>query len=284
MQPKIQFFKYNYYDEKGKPLFQVIKINDGNGKRFLQRRLEGKHYIYNLNGTRRVLYNLTAMMRAKAVCVVEGEKDVETLRKVGITATTCPCGSSSWRDEYNQYFKGKHVYIIPDNDEAGVKFSKTVAVGVYPHADSVSIIKLPYLDGGGDVTDWLKKNTRSSLLSFMSLDLNKVNASDIERYKEEINFTPQKRERVSNGRGKSSAKRDRALTYPIDRILDLNEKGMAYCLEHSENVPSLWTKNNWAYCFSCGYKGNVIDVAMKVWDCSFKEAMDKLNKLLDEEE
>ena len=73
--PVIQ--RYVYTDENGNPLYRVCRTAS---KNFFQERCEGGAYIPGLNGTRRVLYNLPDLLRAKTVFVVEGEKDAETLR------------------------------------------------------------------------------------------------------------------------------------------------------------------------------------------------------------
>lgn len=75
---------YSYTDENGKPLFEVVRYGTGEGKRFIQRRPVSNvpdGYISNLDGVRRVLYRLEDFRLASCVIVVEGEKDVETLRK-----------------------------------------------------------------------------------------------------------------------------------------------------------------------------------------------------------
>lgn len=270
---------YSYYNEKNILVYQTIRCAN---KHFLQRRLENNKYIYNLNGIERVLYNLPAVIKSKAVCIVEGEKDVETLRTIDIVATTCPCGSSSWQDLYNKYFKGKDVYIIPDNDEAGDKFSKKVAIGIFSYANSIRIIKLYDLEYAEDITDWLNKgHTKEELKRLMFLYTRTIWKEDIKTFKKELNFTLQKHKKIKYSSGNTL--RDKILQYPIENLIQVNRNNMAFCINHTEKIPSLWCKGNWVHCFSCGYTGNVIDVAMKIWDCSFKEAFKKLENLLNKE-
>jgi 5S rRNA maturation endonuclease (ribonuclease M5) len=56
---------------------------------------------------------------AETVIIVEGEKDADTLAKLGFTTTTNIGGAGKWRDEYSETLRGKNVIVIGDNDEAG---------------------------------------------------------------------------------------------------------------------------------------------------------------------
>jgi putative DNA primase/helicase len=54
------------------------------------------------------------------VFVVEGEKDVETLRSHGFVATTNAGGAKApWLQSYTDALRGREVVIIPDNDPPG---------------------------------------------------------------------------------------------------------------------------------------------------------------------
>lgn len=67
-------------------------------------------------------------------------------------ATTLDSGSNSkWQPEFAQYFVGKKVIIIPDNDKPGMKYAQKIAKGI-----SRAIIKqLPGLAENEDIFDWL---------------------------------------------------------------------------------------------------------------------------------
>ncbi|MEJ2705288.1 MAG: AAA family ATPase, partial [Sedimentisphaerales bacterium] len=73
----------------------------------------------------------------------------------GFVATTCPMGAGKWREEYNQYFRGRLVVVIPDNDTAGRNHAEHVANSLYGIAGEVRIVELPGLPEKGDVSDWL---------------------------------------------------------------------------------------------------------------------------------
>src|SRR5262249_24538403 len=92
---------YNYPDEAGELLFQVLRYKEpGKPKDFLQRRPDGKGgWIWNLDGVRRVPYRLADFLPKPSVLIVEGEKDVKRARRMGLVATCNPHGAGKWRDE-----------------------------------------------------------------------------------------------------------------------------------------------------------------------------------------
>lgn len=59
---------------------------------------------------------------------------------------------------------------------------------------------------------------------------------------------------------------------PLENLLK-TKKNMALCVNHADKTPSMSIKNNFAYCFSCGYHGDSIDVWMKINNTSFAEAV-----------
>lgn len=68
---------------------------------------------------------------------------------------------------------------------------------------------------------------------------------------------------------------ERAREYPIASLVE-HRKNLALCINHAENNPSMNIKNNFAYCHSCGWSGDVIDVAMKIWNLNFADAVRRL--------
>jgi putative DNA primase/helicase len=113
--------EYAYTDEKGAPLFQVVRYEP---KKFRQRkRADNGEWVWRLGDVRRVVYRLPEIIAAvaagKTVYVVEGEKDADALAKLGLAATTCPGGAQKWRPEYGGFLCGADVVVIGDNDEPG---------------------------------------------------------------------------------------------------------------------------------------------------------------------
>jgi len=143
---------YNYTDESGNLLYQVVRYEP---KGFAQRRPDGNGgWIWNLDGVRRVLYNLPEVIKAEVVFLTEGERDCENLRELGLVGTTNAMGAGKWRTEYNQHLKEKDVVILSDNDPEGKKHALDVAKSLIGVAKSVKLIDLPNLPEKGDISDW----------------------------------------------------------------------------------------------------------------------------------
>lgn len=148
---------YTYTDESGAYLYSVDRyewpIKDGkHDKEFVQRHGD----VENIKGIRRVLYNLPQVLAASRVFIVEGEKDVETLRARGITATTNSGGADYWRDDFNKAFSSRDVVIIADNDAKGQEHGRKVAGQISGIAKSVKLLTVSRLPKG-DVTDWIER-------------------------------------------------------------------------------------------------------------------------------
>lgn len=145
---------YSYLDAEGRPAYEACKFEP---KRFCFRRPDGHGgHEYSLKGVQLVPYNLVDVLQAQTVFIAEGEKDCVNLKKAGLTASCNPMGALKWRKEFNHYFKGKDVIILPDNDDAGRKHADSVAGHLHGTAASVKILMLPGLPDKGDVSDWLE--------------------------------------------------------------------------------------------------------------------------------
>ncbi len=152
---------YEYRDEKGDLVYEKVRIEPGpNGKSkdFRQRRkhpidgdwvwsLKAGKYLKSSKGdwfkakddadsdavideleeSPRPLYRLPEVIDAETVYVVEGEKDVETLRGLGLVGTTKGGSSEKWLPEHTEYLRGKRVYIFPDQDGTGRKKGDEIA-------------------------------------------------------------------------------------------------------------------------------------------------------------
>lgn len=145
--------EYDYRDAQGNLLYQAVRYIP---KDFRQRRPKGNDWDWSLGDTERVLYRLPELLDGKnrIVFVVEGEKDVDRLYAEGFMATCNVGGAGKWRDEYSQYLKGRHVVILPDNDEPGRQHGLTVANSLKGIAKTIRWLELPGLDQKEDVSDW----------------------------------------------------------------------------------------------------------------------------------
>ena len=149
-----------YTNENGEPIAkkEIKKKQDGS-KGCVWYRYGSSGFTMGLKGLKMPLYALPDVIAEKdTVFFAEGEKDAETLKRMGFTGTTTPNGgAAAWRENYNQYISGKNVVIISDNDDTGKKYAETIARAALPIAKSVKIIdpcaiyeKLPEK---GDISD-----------------------------------------------------------------------------------------------------------------------------------
>ena len=166
---------YDYVDTEGELQFQVLRFTIKGGKTFRQRHPKGDGWEWNLEGVRRIPYRLPEIIKAieakEPVFVVEGEKDVDALVEMGLTATTFPGGAQ--RDArkiepYAQYFKNARIYILPDNDDTGTAHAEAVRQALTTIA-RVSVVPLPNLPYKGDIYDWIETGgTRERLFDIIN--------------------------------------------------------------------------------------------------------------------
>jgi putative DNA primase/helicase len=145
---------YHYSDANGKP-FEVVRTIP---KGFSQRRPNGLgSYINNLKGITPTLYHqdevMAAIARSDTVYLVEGEKDADRLRSLGLIATTNPMGAGKWRNNYSEALRGADLIIISDNDKPGREHVNQVAKSCYGVAYRIRVLELP--SESKDMSDWL---------------------------------------------------------------------------------------------------------------------------------
>ena len=158
--------KYNYTDELGNALY-------------FKTRYPGKHWSIGYyseegvkfgglteSGIRRVLYNLVGIEQArknnKAVWFVEGEKDANSLIKLGFTATTNDSGAGAGKVKPEQLasLKDMTVVLCGDNDEVGRAHMEALGKALVAYAARIFYIELPSNIEGlpvKDITDYLNQ-------------------------------------------------------------------------------------------------------------------------------
>lgn len=147
---------YEYRDDAGNLLAVKDRFPD---KVMMWRHLspDGK-WLYGTGGKEIPLYMHDKI--SNPVYLVEGEKDVDTLRSGGLSAVTSPNGAGSWKDSYTRQLRGYDVIIIPDNDEPGKKHAKAESDALLGEAASVKLLDLLQLwkdiPEKGDVTDYVE--------------------------------------------------------------------------------------------------------------------------------
>jgi DNA primase len=112
-------------------VFQVVRYAP---KDFRQRRPDGEGGWVWKAATRVVPYRLPEIQEAIAserpVFIVEGEKDVDNLAKLGVVATCNAGGAGKWHAEHAAHLKGADVIIVPDNDGPGRRHAESVAASL----------------------------------------------------------------------------------------------------------------------------------------------------------
>lgn len=142
---------YCYQDANGKEVFQVVRYE---GKDFRQRHGQEGAWVWNLDGVERVLYHLPAVVRAGEVWITEGEKDADTLTRLGFVATCNPGGAKNWKDGYSDSLLGKDVVLCGDNDEVGREHVEVVLKSVCDKVKTSRRVEIPAPHK--DVTDWVE--------------------------------------------------------------------------------------------------------------------------------
>ena len=148
---------YTYTTATGQPLYRVQRWRMPDGtKTFLQQHLRDGRWVNGRGGIDPVLYRLDEINNAPIgtpIWVVEGEKDVETLRQLGAVATCNTGGAGSWRPEHTQQLADRHVRIIADNDPAGHAHAHHIATELWPDQPPEHLAGIYTPTVGKDVSD-----------------------------------------------------------------------------------------------------------------------------------
>jgi len=143
---------YDYTDEDGELLYQVVRFEP---KGFKLRYPDGYGGWIWKKHPRQVLYRLPEVLEAPIVFVVEGERDVETLRNYGFAATTNAGGAKArWLPEFTTTLRGREVILIPDNDPPGRHRTARIARALLGKVGRLVILELK---DAKDVTDWFQQ-------------------------------------------------------------------------------------------------------------------------------
>ena len=166
----VQTAVYPYYDSNGQLIAEKVRKP---GKKFTWRRPDGiGGYQYGLGGVQIPLYNLSAIKDSPYVFLVEGEKDVETLKRLCQPAVSGANGAARWEDHYTPALQGKKVMIIPDNDKPGREYALKAAAALKGTAKSVHIMNLavlwPEIPEKADITDYINAKGQAGIAELMN--------------------------------------------------------------------------------------------------------------------
>lgn len=131
-----------YRDYNGKPLYRIIKQKEG--QEYAVQSYQNGEYIYGMNGTQKVPYNIPQLNNSKdkVVFVVNGEDKADLLTELGFISTTAPFNSpKKWRKEFNFYLSNaKGVIILQDNKENSTKYVANTYRTIKEDIENVGIV------------------------------------------------------------------------------------------------------------------------------------------------
>lgn len=127
-------------------------------KSFSWRQPDGKGgWTYNRKGVTPSLY--VAGSLGGAVCICEGEKDADSLHRLGYDAASGAdgAGHGKWLKQYTEQLKGSAVVIFEDNDAEGQNYAQETAAALYEAGITSQVLDLrtvwPGVPEKGDISD-----------------------------------------------------------------------------------------------------------------------------------
>lgn len=99
-------------------------------------------------------YNWPTALTAPAgvpILWVDGERDVESARAVGLIALCGPDGGDSWQEWWGVFFEAHPALVVPDSTPEGPAQAERAARLIAAYARSVKIVKIPI---GKDFSEW----------------------------------------------------------------------------------------------------------------------------------
>lgn len=122
------------------------------------------------------------------------------------------------------------------------------------------------------ITLW-RKDLDEDSFNFGLQIINVFKCEELERNRKQINEItfalkpPKKKSSITDEMIK------RAESYPLEKLLDINNRGFANCIFHKDSHPSMYCRGGYAYCFSCGENADAIKILRTLKNISFKEAV-----------
>jgi putative DNA primase/helicase len=152
--------QYIYKQVDGTPYLKVCKTS---AKGFPQFHWDADRWVKGKPKGPKIPYRLPELAAAAAditVYICEGEKDADSVAKIGLVGTSASEGAGKWRAELNPWFKDRRVVILIDADSPGRAHGQQVAKALHRVAASVKVVDLyPERVDGSDVSDWLAKDS-----------------------------------------------------------------------------------------------------------------------------
>ncbi len=165
-------FVWEYRSIQGEPIGYVARFDDDAKKEIVPYfKLDGGNWKAGVIEPR-PLFGLDVLSQAenkRAVFIVEGEKAAAAMQSLKLVAIASQGGSNSANKTDWKPLEGcKHVYLIPDSDDAGETYIKDVAaiLASLEKPPALSVVRLPNLPPAGDVVDWITAFIDSAFLDW----------------------------------------------------------------------------------------------------------------------
>jgi hypothetical protein len=156
------------YDPKGQRYTIPIRDEDGdlvNIRRYQPSAAENKIMSWKAGYGQARLFPFSILAETPAdqpIFITEGEPDALCGISHGLSCITSTTGAETWQEPFNINFKGRHVIICYDNDEAGSKGIDRVAKFMPVLAKTVESVQWPdFMSEKEDLTDWFMKHGKT---------------------------------------------------------------------------------------------------------------------------
>lgn len=163
-----------YTDEMRNVLFRVLKFRHADGTKSFKQHARDEScpdgWRKNIDGTRRVLYSLPALLanselppgRRRVVWVCEGEKKADMMSQLGFLATTSSGGAGKFHLTESAVLDGCRVVVVPDVDPVNPRTGRrpgwdhALAVCSCLHGRAADLrVLVPPMPEGCGVDDWI---------------------------------------------------------------------------------------------------------------------------------
>jgi hypothetical protein len=175
---------WTYHNAQGEPVGVVVRWDKPSGKHIRPVARHADGWRIGAMPEPRPLYGLPDLVAANRVIVTEGEKAADAARALGFVATTSAGGSQAAGKTDWRPLAGREVWILPDNDMPGRRYSETVAaiLANLTPAPVVRIIELPDLPEHGDIVDWVNAHGDAAELDGMRAEIEAL-AEEVEAWR-----------------------------------------------------------------------------------------------------
>lgn len=149
--------RHDYHDVTGNLLYQRVRIepgDNGRSKKYLPFDPSTEHWKRPCDP---VLYHLPDVVNASTVIIFEGERKADVVKAWGLVGTCFDSGANSTiTPAMIEALSGKHLVILPDQDESGRIYRDSIIKAMQGKAESIKVVDLPGLAVKGDIVDWIK--------------------------------------------------------------------------------------------------------------------------------